>query len=78
MRYITRQEANEVLHHFGREGWQPGRFVSSLLTAFGCADGSNFNKLRHAYPGYGEAMRMAMHDPNGIEKLQRIAEGVRS
>lgn len=78
MNYVTREQANEVLQHFGNDGWQPGRFVSSLLTAFGCADANNFAKLRHVYPGYGEAMRMAMQDPDGIDRLREIARGAAS
>lgn len=75
---ITPTAAREVLHHFGHPGGHPaGSFTEHLLRAMARADGRNLMLLSIGFPDHVAAMRLAMHDNDGIAVLQRIArEGI--
>lgn len=75
MRTITEEVAAHVLFHFRGEGYPPGSFTEALLLAFARADSQNFMKLAMAFPDYGEAMRLAKEELDGIDKLRAIFKG---
>lgn len=75
MRTITKEVAAHVLFHFRGEGYPPGSFTEALLLAFARADSLNFMKLDMAFPDYGEAMRLAKEELDGIDKLRAIFKG---
>ena len=73
---IPADVAAHVLWHYGREGgYQPGSFTEQLLTCIGMADPSNLDRLAAGFPEYVAAVTAIQYDPQGIERLQRIAAG---
>jgi len=75
MKEITPQQASEVLRHYGHGGQKPGGFVAALIMAIAKADVRNRAKLRTVYPGYTEAVHLAQHEPDGVERLRAVAGG---
>lgn len=65
-----RDAAAHVLWYFRREGWQPGSFTESLLSAFGKADMHNVRKLSVSFPELGDAFQLAAYHSNGIQVLR--------
>lgn len=72
---ITPEIAAHVLFYFRGEGYEPGSFVSSLMSTIAKADQGNQLRLWLAFPLYVEAMRLAMYADGGLDKLRRIFEG---
>jgi hypothetical protein len=62
--------AQEDLDH----GYQPGRYIGCLLTAWRQADPDHAARLAAAYPVYGAAIAL-LNAPGGIEQLRAIATG---
>lgn len=65
-----RDAAAHVLWYFRREGWQPGSFTESLLTAFGKADMHNVRKLTASFPELGDAFQLGAYYADGIQVLR--------
>lgn len=72
---IPAETANHVLFHFGRGGYQAGRFTQHLIAALAAADMTNKAKLANAYPDYAAAVIAIEYDPDGVANLQRVARG---
>jgi hypothetical protein len=68
--------AAHVLFHYGCEGgYQAGSFTEQLLTTIAMADEANTHRLSLGFPEYVAAVTAIQYDPDGVERLQRIAKG---
>lgn len=72
---ISAETAANVLHFFGRGGFEAGGFTTKLMSAISNADQHNRFRLSLGFPELVAAMVMAMDDPDGIDKLARIERG---
>ncbi len=74
-----RDAAAHVLWYFRREGWQPGSFTESLLSAFGKADMNNVRKLTASFPELGDAFQIGAYYAGGIQILRdRLDKALKS
>jgi hypothetical protein len=75
---ITAKDAGHVLwEHAAEGGIEPGGYIGALLDAADAADPDNLDRLALSHPGLIAAVRMAMHETDGIARLQAIAGGDR-
>jgi hypothetical protein len=71
---ISPSEARHVLWHFRQPGGlEPGSFTQALIAAMAAADPRNLALLRLGFPGYADAVKVAMGSAQGIAGLQRAA-----
>lgn len=71
---VMPEQAAHVLGYMGQPGgFPPGDWTRDLLSVMDRADFANSARLRHAFPGYGDAIHMFKYDPDGVAKLQIIA-----
>lgn len=71
---VLPEQAAHVLGYMGQPGgFPPGDWTRDLLSVMDRADFANSARLRHAFPGYGDAIHMFKYDPDGVAKLQIIA-----
>ncbi len=77
---ISRETAANVLFFYGQGGYEAGSFTTKLMSAIGSADMFNLDRLAIGFPELVMAMRLAMHQSDGIDILKRIfdAEAVSS
>lgn len=69
---ITQETAANVLYFYGQGGYEGGSFTTKLMSAIGNADMHNLDRLAAGFPELVAAMRIAMHDSDGINILKRI------
>lgn len=69
----TAKQAAHVLYAFGSGGFRAGDFTICLIEAIQRADPENQAKLAQGFPGYVTAVRWAMNDLDGIDKLRAVA-----
>jgi hypothetical protein len=73
---IPADVAAHVLFHYGHNGgYQAGSFTTHLITTIDAADPGNKARLAAGFPEYVAAVTAIQYDPNGVERLQRIARG---
>lgn len=74
---ITPTMAHQVIWHYGRTtpeaGYEPGNFISRLLSAISAADDNNRMQLALGFPGYVKAANLMERQENGYEILRQIA-----
>lgn len=71
-----RELAWYVLRQFGDLNWpKPGSFYEALVDTIARADPRHQSKLAVAYPELVTFVRMAQHDPGGMDELRALAGG---
>lgn len=70
---ISKEVAANVLFYFSQGGYEAGSFQTKLMSAIAGADMTNRARLALGFPELVAAVTVAQHEPNGIARLQQIA-----